>query len=85
MINHALDLRKRRILRGIGEAVNHPALNPTAPNRLGHRFHFMRPHPHLRSTAPGGDAEMSKKVLDGEILEYHYIDNEENPVVIVKL
>jgi len=28
---------------------------------------------------------MSKKVLDGEILEYHYIDNEENPVVIVKL
>lgn len=85
MINHAQELRKLRILRGIGERVHNPALNSTPPNRLGHRFHFIRPHPHLRNTTPGGLAEMTKKVLDGEILEYQYIDNEENPVVIVKL
>ena len=85
MINHALDLQKRRILRGIGEEVNHTSYNSTPPNRLGHSFHFRHPHPHLRSTHPGGPAEMSKKVLDGEILEYHYIGNEDKPVVIVKL
>ena len=85
MINHALDLRKLRILREIGEQAHHPALNSTAPNRLGHSFYFRRPHPHMRSSYPGGAAEMSRKVLDGDILEYHYIDNDENPVVIVKL
>ena len=85
MINYTLDLRKRRILRSIGDQVVHPSMNSTPPNRLGHSFHFRRPHPHLRRTTPGGPAEMSKKVLDGEILEYQYIDNEENPVVIVKL